>query len=47
MKAVNQGQHHIPNINATMSDDSLNWSVLDDDEASSFIKNEYKIMCYS
>jgi chromosome segregation ATPase len=31
----NQGQHHIPDINATMSNDSLNWSVSDDDEASS------------
>lgn len=31
----NQGRHHIPDINATMSNDSLNWSVSDDDEASS------------
>jgi chromosome segregation ATPase len=30
----NQSQHYIPDINATMSNDSLNWSVSDDDEAS-------------
>ena len=30
----NQSQHYIPDINATMSNNSLNWSVSDDDEAS-------------